>query len=107
MTNRLATVAPELRAAVAFYGRVPKASEVPKIKAHLLLIYAGNDGRINRGIPAYRAALDAAGIPYTIKIYPDVEHAFHNDTSPARYSADAAKDAWSRTLTFFAERLKS
>lgn len=105
MTNRLATVAPELRAAVAFYGRVPKASEVPKISAHLLLIYAGNDRRINQGIPAYRAALDAAGIPYTIKIYPGVEHAFHNDTSPARYNAEAAKDAWTRTLAFLAERL--
>ncbi len=106
MTNRLATVSPALRAAVAFYGRVPKASEVPKIKAHLLLIYAGNDRRINRGIDGYRAALDAAGVSYEVKMYPDVEHAFHNDTSLARYNPEAAKDAWARTLAFFANHLR-
>ncbi len=106
MTNRLATDSPALRAAVAFYGRVPKASEVPKIKAHLLLIYAGNDQRINRGIDGYRAALDAAGVSYEVKIYPDVEHAFHNDTSQARYNPEAAKDAWARTLAFFTKHLR-
>ena len=106
MTNHLATDSPALRAAVAFYGRVPKASEVPKIKAHLLLIYAGNDQRINRGIAAYRAALDKAGVPYEMKIYPDAEHAFHNDTSPARYNPEAAKDAWARTMAFFKRRLR-
>ncbi|MEE9519689.1 MAG: dienelactone hydrolase family protein [bacterium] len=106
MTNRLATDSPALRAAVAFYGRVPKASEVPKIKAHLLLIYAGNDRRINRGIDGYRAALDAAGVSYEVKMYPDVEHAFHNDTSQARYNPEAAKDAWARTLAFFTKHLR-
>ncbi|MDV2478678.1 MAG: dienelactone hydrolase family protein [bacterium] len=106
MTNRLAADSPALRAAVAFYGRVPNASEVPKIKAHLLLIYAGNDQRINRGIDGYRAALDAAGVSYEVKMYPDVEHAFHNDTSQARYNPEAAKDAWARTLGFFAKHLR-
>ncbi len=106
MTNRLATAAPELRAAVPFYGRVPPPSDVPNIKAHMLLIYAGNDRWVNPGISGYKAALDAAGVTYEVKIYPDVEHAFHNDTSPARYNADAAKDAWARTLALFAKRRK-
>ena len=106
MTNRLAADSPALRAAVAFYGRVPNASEVPKIKAHILLIYAGNDQRINRGIDGYRAALDAAGVSYEVKMYPDVEHAFHNDTSQARYNPKAAKDAWAGTLDFFDKRLR-
>ena len=106
MTNRLATVSPALRAAVAFYGRVPKSSEVSKIKAHLLLIYAGKDQRINQGIDGYRAALDAAGVSYEVKMYPDVEHAFHNDTSQARYNPEAAKDAWARTLGFFTKHLR-
>jgi carboxymethylenebutenolidase len=105
MTNRIATAAPELRAAVAFYGPVPPASDVPKIKAHMLLIYAGNDQWVNRGIPGYKAALDKAGVTYEMKTYPRVEHAFHNDTAAARYNAEAAKDAWAKTLAHFKKRL--
>lgn len=106
MTNRLATAAPELRAAVAFYGPVPPLSDVPKIKAHLLLMYAGNDQWVNKGIDGYKKALDGAGITYEMKMYPGVEHAFHNDTGGVRYNAEAAKDAWSRALALFAKRLQ-
>ncbi|MFQ5913868.1 MAG: dienelactone hydrolase family protein [Nitrospinota bacterium] len=105
MTNRLATAAPELRAAAAFYGPVPPLSDVRKIKAHMLLIYGGNDRWVNKGIPGYKEALDEAGVSYEMKTYPGAEHAFHNDTGPARYNAEAAKDAWARTLALFAKQL--
>jgi carboxymethylenebutenolidase len=72
----------------------------------LLLHYAGNDERVNAGIPDFKAALDEAQVPYTIHMYPDTEHGFHNDSSEARYNEAAAKLAWQRTLDFFAKYLK-
>ena len=75
------------------------------IHAPLLLHYAGLDSRINAGIPAYEAALKAAGKRYTIHVYPDVNHAFNNDTAGDRYNKPAADLAWSRTLAFFRENL--
>ena len=87
-----------------FYGRQAAAEDVPKIRAPLLLHYAGLDDRINSGWPAYEAALQAHGKRYTAHIYPDVNHGFHNDTTP-RYDAAAAALAWDRTITFFGENL--
>ena len=55
---------PDLAAAVPFYGGQPSAADAAKIKAPLLLHYAGNDERINAGWPAYEAALKAAGVKY-------------------------------------------
>jgi carboxymethylenebutenolidase len=92
---------PELKAAVAFYGRQPAAEDVPKIKAAIQLHYASLDERINNGIAAYEEALKKAGIPYELYMYEGVNHAFHNDTSAARYNEAAAKLAWKRTLDFF------
>lgn len=106
LTNRLAANAPDLKAAVSFYGQVLASEFVPKISAPLLLHYAELDDRINAGIPGYEAALKAAGKSYTLHRYEKVEHAFHNDTNEARYNAEAAKLAWERTLAFFAENLK-
>jgi carboxymethylenebutenolidase len=100
MVNLLAVAAPSLNAAVPFYGLAPPAADVPKIRATLLIHYAGNDTRINAGAPAYEAALKAAGVPYTAYVYEGVEHAFHNDTAGVRYNEAAAKLAWSRTLAF-------
>ena len=60
--------------------------------------------RINAGIPAYEAALKAAGKRYTIYVYDNVNHAFNNDTGD-RYDKPAADLAWSRTITFFKENL--
>lgn len=100
MVNLLAVAAPSLDAGVSFYGLAPPAADVPRIRATLLLHYAGNDPRINAGAPAYEAALAAAGVPYTAYVYEGAEHAFHNDTAGARYNEDAAKLAWSRTITF-------
>ena len=105
MANQLAVHAPELKAAVAFYGRQPDAVDVPKIKAALQLHYASLDERINAGIPAFEAALKENKIPYELYMYEGVNHAFHNDTSAARYNEAAAKLAWQRTLDFFKKYL--
>lgn len=103
--NDLAVASPDLNAAVAYYGRQPKAEDVAKIQAPLLLHYAGQDERINAGIDAYKAALDAAGRKYTVHVYDGVQHAFNNDTSEARYNKEAADLAWGRTIAFFKENL--
>lgn len=100
LTWRLATEAPELKAAVPFYGPAPDLAKVPNIKAAVLGIYGGNDARINAGIPALEEALKKANIRYQIKIYEGANHAFHNDTG-ANYKKDAAEDAWNMTLNWF------
>ncbi len=105
MVNRLAVLAPpELGAGVAYYGLQPPAEQVKSIRAPLLLHYAGLDQRIDAGIPAYEAALKAAGKRYTIYVYPNVNHAFNNDTG-SRYDKPAADLAWRRTIVFFKENL--
>jgi carboxymethylenebutenolidase len=105
LANQLAVHDPQLNAAVAYYGQQPKAEDVPQIRANILLHYGGLDQRINAGIPAYETALKAAHIPYELFVYEGVNHAFNNDTSPARYNAEAAKLAWERTLKLFKEKL--
>jgi len=102
LANQLAVHDPQLNAAVAYYGAQPKAEDVPNISAALMLHYAGLDERIDAGIPAYEAALKAAGIRYQLFVYDGMQHAFNNDTSPARYNAEAAKLAWDRTIQFLA-----
>ena len=100
MVNALAVAAPSLDAAVPFYGAAPPAAGVAKIRAKLLLHYAGNDPRINAGIAGYVAALEAAGVAYTLHVYEGTEHAFHSDAAGARYNEAAAKLAWTRTVAF-------
>ena len=78
---------------------------MPKIEAALLLHYAGLDERINAGIDAYKAALEAGGKDFTIHIYDGVQHAFNNDTSAARYDKAAADLAWERTVAFLKQHL--
>jgi carboxymethylenebutenolidase len=107
MVGELAVHAPDLDAAVVYYGRQPKATEVEKIKAPLLLHYAGQDARINEGIPAFEDALKKAGKPYTLYIYEGAQHAFNNDTSEARYHKQAAEQAWSRSIAFLKEHLQA
>ena len=103
--NTLAANAPDLAAAVAYYGMQPKAEDVPKIKAALLLHYAGLDTRINAGIDAFKKELDAAKVEHTIHVYEGANHAFNNDTSAARYDKNAADLAWGRTIAFLKEKL--
>jgi carboxymethylenebutenolidase len=100
VANAAAVTYPELLAAVPFYGMQPKAADVPRIKAPLLLHYAGLDTRIDAGWPTYEAALKASGKTYEAFIYPGVNHGFHNDTTP-RYDAPAAALAWERTIGWF------
>lgn len=106
MSNNLAVNVPDLLAAAPFYGRQPEASEVPKIKAALQLHYAGKDERVNAGISAYEEALKNSKTNYQLYMYDSAQHAFHNDTAPTRYNEEAAKLAWSRTISFFKEKLK-
>jgi carboxymethylenebutenolidase len=105
VVNRMAAGSPDLNAAVPYYGAQVPAEMVPAIKAPLLLQYAENDDNINKGIPAYEAALKANNKKYTLHVYPGTQHAFNNDTGAARYNKAAADLAWSRTLAFFAENL--
>lgn len=106
LVNQLAVNSPALLAAVAYYGMQPAAADVSKIKAQLLLHYAGLDTRINAGIPEYEAALKSAGVKYQLYIYEGVQHAFNNDTGGERYNPEAAKLAWGRTLDLFNKTLK-
>jgi len=104
IVNRVAVLAPDLKAGVIYYGLQVPADQVTAIQAPLLLHYAGLDQRVNAGIAAYEAALKTANKRYTIYIYPNVNHAFNNDTSN-RYDKPAADLAWSRTIAFFKENL--
>lgn len=106
MSNLVAVNAPELSAAVPFYGQQPPAEDVPNIRASLLLHYAGLDEKINAGIAAYEAALKEAGIDYQIYMYEGAKHAFHNDAKADRYHPEAARLAWKRTVEFLNQKLK-
>ena len=105
MANLLATASPALVAAVPFYGSAPPTSDVAKIRAKLLIHYAGNDPRINASWPDYDAALKAANVDHRAFFYEGTEHGFNNDTAGARYNAAAADLAWKRTLAFFEANL--
>jgi carboxymethylenebutenolidase len=105
VTWLMATRMLELRAAVPFYGPHPPVEDVPNIQAAVLAIYGENDERINQGIPAIEEAMQQNNKVYEKVIYPNADHAFHNDTGQ-RYNPEAARDAWSRTLDWFEVYLK-
>jgi carboxymethylenebutenolidase len=105
ISNMIAVRVPDLGAAVPFYGGQPPVEDVPKIKAPLLIHYAGLDTRVNEGWPAYEAALKENKKEYTMHMYPDVNHGFHNDSTP-RFDKAAAELAWKRTIEFFDAKLK-
>jgi carboxymethylenebutenolidase len=107
MTNQVAVNSPDLAAAVPFYGRQPTSEDVPKIKASMLIHYAGLDERINAGIPAFEEALKKTSVDYKIYMYEGAQHAFFNDTNAGRYHEEAAKLAWERTIAFLKEKLKT
>ncbi len=104
MAHTLAVRFPDLQAAVPFYGNHPAAEDAAKVKAPLLIHFAGVDERINAAWPAYETALKAAGAKYTAHQYAGTQHGFNNDTTP-RYDAAAAKLAWERTMGFFKQTL--
>jgi carboxymethylenebutenolidase len=107
MTNQVAVNSPDLTAAVPFYGSQPASEDVPKIKAAMLIHYAGLDKRINAGIDAFETALKKASIEYKIYMYEGAGHAFFNDTNESRYNKQAAELAWKRTIEFFNSKLKT
>jgi carboxymethylenebutenolidase len=104
VTWQVATHMPELKAAVPFYGPHPPVEDVPNINAPVLAMYGELDQRINGGIPQIEAAMQENNKVYEKMIYPGADHAFHNDTGQ-RYNAEAAQDAWARTLDWFATYL--
>jgi carboxymethylenebutenolidase len=104
--NALAVAYPEMAASVPFYGRQPAAADVSKIEAPLLLHYAALDDRINEGWPTYEKALIENEKIFEAHIYPDVNHGFHNDSTP-RYDEEAAQLAWDRTVAWFNTYLAS
>jgi carboxymethylenebutenolidase len=103
--NQLAVRLPDLNAAAPFYGRQVSAEDTAKIKAPLLLHYAGNDQGVLQGWPAFEAALKANNKVYSAYVYENTQHGFHNDTTP-RYDEAAAQLAWQRTLDFFNKYLR-
>jgi carboxymethylenebutenolidase len=105
ISNLLATRLPDLAAAVPFYGSAPPLELVPNIKSALLIHFAENDERVNASWPPYEQALKVANIPYQAYIYPGTQHGFNNDTTP-RFDEDAAKLAWSRSISFFNTHLR-
>jgi len=105
MVNRLAVaLGDELDAGVPFYGAAPAPEEVAKIKASLMIQYASNDERINAMWPAFEAALKQHEVDYTMHMYENTSHGFHNNSTP-RYDEAAAKLAWERTVEFFRKHL--
>ena len=105
ISNMMAVHIPDLLAAVPFYGGQPSDEDVPNIKAPLLLHFAELDKRVNKGWPAYEAALKEHKKEYRAYVYPKVNHGFHNNTTP-RYEQKAAELAWQRTIDFFKEKLR-
>ena len=107
VVNNLAVrLGSDLAAGVPFYGRQPSAEDAAKITAPLLLNYASNDQGVNQGIAAYEGALKANKKTYTLHMYENTQHGFHNDTTP-RYDEAAAKLAWQRTLEHFNKYLRT
>jgi carboxymethylenebutenolidase len=105
VVGRVATVHRDLNAGVVYYGPPPPLDDVPSIRAPLMLHYAGQDARINAMVPAFEAALKAAGVRFQLFMYEGAQHAFNNDTSTERYDRAAAELAWGRTVGFFNEEL--
>src|SRR5437870_5486262 len=107
MTFSSATQVRGLRAVVVFYGRSPKPVDLVKdIQAPVLAHYGEKDPTVNPDIPSTEEAMKKYNRSYTYKIYPGAQHGFHADTNPERYHADAAKEAWTRTLDFFKKHLQ-
>ncbi|MEM7405634.1 MAG: dienelactone hydrolase family protein [Pseudomonadota bacterium] len=94
----------DLHAGVPFYGRAPKAADVGRIQAPLLVQSAENDPRINAMWPDFEAALKSNNVDYQRHLYPETRHGFHNNSTP-RYNESAAKLAWDRTIAFYQQHL--
>jgi carboxymethylenebutenolidase len=105
MSNQIAVNSPDLAAAVVYYGIQPQPADAKKVKAKMMIHYAGNDERINQRMGEWEKALKEAGVDLQQFVYEGKQHAFNNDTSAARYDAETAKLAWGRTIAFFKKNL--
>jgi carboxymethylenebutenolidase len=105
ISNMMAVKIPDLKAAVPYYGRQPQEEDAVKIKSPLLLQYAELDKRVNAGWSEYEKILVKNNVSYKVYFYPNVNHGFHNNTTP-RFDEQAAKLSWKRTIAFFNESLK-
>lgn len=105
--NQLAVHSPELDAAVPYYGRVPEAADVAKIRAPIMAHYGALDKNVNDGIPGFEEALKKNNKTYTLYVYEGAQHSFNSDVSLDRYHKPSADLAWQRTVAFFKEKLKS
>lgn len=99
-TFEAAIASAEVKAAVPFYGICRLIDDLPKTKAAVMALYGANDTRVTSQADQVRAKLQASGQPFDVRVYPGANHAFFNDTSGS-YNADAAADAWNRTLAWF------
>lgn len=105
MTNRLAVaLGSDLDAGVPYYGATAASEDVPKIKAALMVIYAGTDRRINAMWPEYEESLKENGVTYEMHMFEGTLHGFHNNSTP-RYNETAAAQAWNLTVGFFRKHL--
>ena len=104
ISNMMAVKVTDLAAAVPFYGSQPSDDEVAQINAPLLIHYAGLDERVNAGWNDYEAKLKELDKDHEVHFYPDVNHGFHNNTTP-RFDEASADLAWERTVDFFKEHL--
>lgn len=107
VANQVAVNSPDVIAVVPYYGPQPAAEDVPKIRASLLLHYAGDDAWVNKGIAAYEEALKKANVNYKMYMYEGTKHGFNDDTRAERYNKEAAQLAWQRTISFLKEKLKN
>jgi len=105
LTYQLATMYP-FSASVPFYGANPKPlSSVEKISGPILAFYAGEDERINAGVPSLVEAMVKYKKQFSLKIYKGAQHSFFNETRPS-YNKETANDAWESSLSFFNKNLK-
>ncbi len=104
---RLMTKAAKKYDVVTQMGNQGYSSEATRVEAPMLIILAGRDERVNRSALPWGDALRAAGKPARTIVYPDVDHAFHNDTSEMRYDREAAQQAWGEATRFLAQHLST
>jgi len=107
ITWRATTQMPELTGAAPFYGPPPPLEDVPNIRAAVFGVYSDDpDDFANEGRDELVAALEQAGVTFEVKVYPDTQHAFHNDTSP-RWNEAQALAAWNDTVSWFETYVKN
>jgi carboxymethylenebutenolidase len=107
MTFAAATKIKTLDAAIVYYGRSPNPLDLVKdIRAPVMAHYGEKDEGVNKGIDETVAAMKKFNKVFDHKIYSGAQHAFNNDANPSRYHAEAAKEAWDRTLSFLKKNIQ-